>query len=112
MSVSGRPALWTFKVADLSANAKRDVASMLGGEREARIMRQKTRVVGYYSELRNWNRSKLAELADRHKGEYGVPEGRLEMHEEQLPRDVIEEQLARHSDRTVCELSKQATAAD
>ena len=33
-----------------------------------------TRIVGYYSQLQNWNRSKLAELRDRHKGDYSVPE--------------------------------------
>jgi len=31
-----------------------------------------TRVVGYYSDPKNWNKSKLGELADRHKGNYGV----------------------------------------
>jgi len=32
-----------------------------------------TRIVGYYSRVQNWNRSKLGELADRHGGRYGVP---------------------------------------
>ena len=31
-----------------------------------------TRVVGYYSKVQNWNRSKVGELRDRHKGEYAV----------------------------------------
>ena len=31
-----------------------------------------TRVVGYYSDPKNWNKSKLGELADRHKGDYVV----------------------------------------
>lgn len=38
----------------------------------AQGMRHVTRVVGYYSVLHNWNRSKLAELADRHKGSYDL----------------------------------------
>lgn len=29
-----------------------------------------TRIVGYYSRVNNWNKSKKAELADRHKGSY------------------------------------------
>lgn len=29
-----------------------------------------TRIVGYYSRINNWNRSKKAELADRHMGNY------------------------------------------
>lgn len=33
-----------------------------------------TRIVGYYSRVNNWNKSKRAELADRHKGSYKLPE--------------------------------------
>lgn len=31
-----------------------------------------TRIVGYYSRVTNWNRSKIGELRDRQKGSYGV----------------------------------------
>ncbi|MFQ5957001.1 MAG: hypothetical protein ACE5KK_04450 [Candidatus Brocadiales bacterium] len=31
-----------------------------------------TRIVGYYSRTSNWNKSKLGELKDRHKGNYSV----------------------------------------
>ena len=31
-----------------------------------------TRIVGYYSRINNWNKSKLGELKDRHKGSYVV----------------------------------------
>jgi ribonucleoside-triphosphate reductase len=31
-----------------------------------------TRIVGYYSRISNWNKSKLAELEDRHRGDYKV----------------------------------------
>lgn len=31
-----------------------------------------TRIVGYYSRVSNWNKSKLGELKDRHKGNYSV----------------------------------------
>jgi ribonucleoside-triphosphate reductase len=31
-----------------------------------------TRIVGYFSRVNNWNKSKLGELKDRHKGNYGV----------------------------------------
>lgn len=33
-----------------------------------------TRIVGYYSRVNNWNKSKQAELADRHKGSYKLGE--------------------------------------
>ncbi|WKZ15423.1 MAG: hypothetical protein QY317_16125 [Candidatus Jettenia caeni] len=29
-----------------------------------------TRIVGYYSRVQNWNKSKVGELNDRHKGNY------------------------------------------
>lgn len=31
-----------------------------------------TRIVGYYSRVSNWNKSKLGELNDRHRGDYSV----------------------------------------
>ena len=31
-----------------------------------------TRIVGYYSRVQNWNKSKIGELQDRHKGNYSV----------------------------------------
>ncbi|MCF6147288.1 MAG: hypothetical protein E3K37_01370 [Candidatus Kuenenia sp.] len=31
-----------------------------------------TRIVGYYSRVTNWNKSKISELHDRHNGNYGI----------------------------------------
>ena len=31
-----------------------------------------TRVVGYFSRIPNWNKSKVGELRDRHRGNYSV----------------------------------------
>ena len=31
-----------------------------------------TRIVGYYSRISNWNKSKIGELKDRHRGNYNV----------------------------------------
>ena len=31
-----------------------------------------TRIVGYFSRISNWNKSKLGELSDRHKGDYSL----------------------------------------
>lgn len=42
--------------------------------REPFIMKHFTRIVGYYSNLVNWNPSKIAELNDRRKGNYTFPE--------------------------------------
>ena len=35
-----------------------------------------TRIVGYYSRINNWNKSKIGELHDRHSGDYGVGKAR------------------------------------
>ena len=31
-----------------------------------------TRIVGYYSRINNWNKSKHGELKDRHRGDYSI----------------------------------------
>jgi hypothetical protein len=36
------------------------------------ILDHMTRIVGYFSKTKNWNQSKLGELADRRKGDYQV----------------------------------------
>lgn len=51
-----------------------EVLACLKGDRSFKLMRHVSRIVGYYSRVRNWNRSKLAELADRQKGMYTLQE--------------------------------------
>ena len=46
------------------------VLDCLMGNRTFDIMVHLSRIVGYYSRIKNWNRSKLAELKDRQKGRY------------------------------------------
>lgn len=50
------------------------LSDILFGKRQAKIMGHITRIVGYYSNLSNWNPSKIAELRDRHKGDYSILE--------------------------------------
>jgi hypothetical protein len=38
-----------------------------------------TRIVGYFSRVRDWNRSKLAELRDRQKTPHRVPAGNYQL---------------------------------
>jgi hypothetical protein len=49
------------------------LVSVLLGQRDPQVMFHMTRIVGYYSKTNNWNASKLAELRDRHEGNYEVP---------------------------------------
>ncbi|GAB63077.1 MAG: hypothetical protein DWB56_06845 [Candidatus Jettenia sp.] len=46
------------------------IPSLITGETEKLI--GVTRIVGYYSRVQNWNKSKIGELRDRHKGNYAV----------------------------------------
>ncbi len=39
---------------------------------QGKDVRRVTRIVGYYSRVENWNKSKLGELKDRHKGDYRI----------------------------------------
>jgi hypothetical protein len=41
-------------------------------QREPKVMEHMTRVCGYYSDVKNWNASKVAELKDRRLGDYEV----------------------------------------
>ncbi len=47
---------------------------ILTGQREPEVLHHITRVVGYYSRVENWNKSKLGELNDRRKGRYAFAE--------------------------------------
>ena len=49
-----------------------DLCDIMTGKRDGKIMRHISRIVGYVSRHENWNPSKLAELAERHKGNYAV----------------------------------------
>ncbi len=45
---------------------------ILTGQREPKILSHMTRVVGYFSRVENWNRSKIGELRGRQKGDYSL----------------------------------------
>lgn len=45
---------------------------VLTGKREPQVLQHMTRVVGYFSRVENWNKSKIGELKDRQKGNYSI----------------------------------------
>ena len=61
-------------VADIQNHDWDELCAVFFGRRQPRIMSQITRIVGYMSFVHAWNNSKKAELADRHKGRYALPE--------------------------------------
>ncbi|MHC4915474.1 MAG: hypothetical protein ACYTGB_08275 [Planctomycetota bacterium] len=48
------------------------IESILTGKREPKVLSHMTRVVGYFSRIENWNRSKVGELRERHQGDYSL----------------------------------------
>jgi hypothetical protein len=61
-------------IKEIARHDPTDIVDVLMGRREAKVLIYLSRIVGYYSRISAWNKSKLAELKDRHKGNYGVPE--------------------------------------
>lgn len=50
----------------------KEFVKIIQGERSPIILSGITRIVGYFSRVNNWNRSKIGELRDRRRGTYGV----------------------------------------
>lgn len=67
-------AKFAFSVRAILDHPWEELEEVLLGVRPPKLMTHITRIVGYFSQLSNWNRSKLAELKDRHRGQYAVPE--------------------------------------
>ena len=51
-----------------------EIEGVITGKREPQQISHMTRVVGYYSRIDNWNKSKQEENKARHNGNYAVPE--------------------------------------
>ena len=62
----------TIPMSSLSDISLDTLISILTGELEPTVLHHMTRVVGYYSRIDNWNKSKQGELKDRHKGDYAI----------------------------------------
>ena len=64
--------LYTILDEALDRNDPTDIRSVLAGEREPRVLRHMSRIVGYFSVIENWNQSKVGELRARRRGNYDV----------------------------------------
>ena len=63
----------TFKVPVILEHAWEYLRKIATGEKDISPLYHVSRVVGYYSRIENWNKSKIAELADRRRGDYAIP---------------------------------------
>lgn len=88
-----RGLVWLLAPAAILANDWEDLREVLTLVREAKILRWQARIVGYYSNVANWNRSKVGELRDRHRGDYGLPGDQVPLWREELPEPVLHDLL-------------------
>ena len=65
---------FVVKFAGIKEATRRDMEGVFRGERPPRVMSHLARIVGYYAFVHNFNPSKVAELRDRHRGKYAIPE--------------------------------------
>ena len=61
-------------VAAVTENDWDVLEAILTGQRQPLVLEHMTRIVGYYSKVKNWNKSKLGELRDRQAGNYRISE--------------------------------------
>lgn len=72
--IGGPYGKFSVTIAGIKEASWEDLEAVFMNQRSPTVMTHVTRIVGYYSQLQNWNKSKIAELHDRHKGDYGVSE--------------------------------------
>lgn len=68
------------KVSDV--DRAKDFIRVISNERKSIMLNGITRIVGYYSRVNNWNKSKIGELRDRAQRNYGLT-GTLPQHDEE-----------------------------
>jgi hypothetical protein len=85
-----------------------ELEAVITGARYAKLMVHRTRIVGYYSRVENWNGSKLAELRDRQAGAKagGYAVGGRAMEVAVLPDEVAAMVASVRADDMVCDMSK------
>ena len=76
---NGQLRRFDMDVADIQNHDWDELYAVFMGKRQPVVMEQFTRITGYYSRINSpvfgvntWNNSKVAELADRHKGNYAI----------------------------------------
>jgi len=74
LHVRHHPTKACFKITELGDDPWEHLLMIFRGQRPSKCLTHMTRIVGYYSQVNNWNLGKLGELTDRRKGNYGVPQ--------------------------------------
>ena len=63
-------AIWVLTPEAIGTHGWEMLSGVMTGRRGPVVIKHFSRIVGYYSVIQNWNRSKIAELRDRQKGNY------------------------------------------
>jgi len=77
-----------FRLKTLREESWEDIRDICVGDRSGELMIQQSRIVGYWSRVKNWNKSKRAELRDRRAGDYGLG-GVEKMAHSETPQEVV-----------------------
>ena len=67
--------IWAVAITSVLKHSWRTLEAVLTGKESPSVMIHISRIVGYYSRIQNWNRSKKQELIDRQAGMYALPGG-------------------------------------
>jgi len=67
-----RQVVWEMLATTITQTEWPVVRDIFSGKREAQVLDHMTRIVGYYSKVKNFNQSKIGELRDRHAGNYRI----------------------------------------
>ena len=62
-----------FRMPAIIEHSWDDLRAMAIGQKDISPLYHVTRIVGYFSRIENWNKSKLGELTDRRRGDYAIP---------------------------------------
>ena len=94
--------VWAVPLDTIMDTPENQLLGVLLARRPAMCLRHMSRIVGYYSLVQNWNKSKLAELKDRHAGTYALPTEERALKSQEWPTDIVKEQLESNAERAVC----------
>lgn len=99
---NGSGTIQLFTVDTILEHSWKELSDVIRGIASPSVMMHLSRIVGYWSRVKNWNKSKLAELRDRQKGDYAVG-GDMDKIDAALPQEVVDS-LATSGAEMSCQL--------
>ena len=97
-------AVFAVPLAEILADDWDTLEAVLLDTRPARALTYLARIVGYFSSVRNWNKSKLSELVDRGRGTYAFQEKEASALAQQDSLPEVVQALASSGAEVLCQL--------